>query len=161
MKEKLRYIISFMIIFIFWIILTEKVNMQNISVGILISGLIFYINRENISYIKGKRLLNFKKIKYIFAYIILLLKEITIANFQVAKIVLGKNLDISPTVVRFNTKLKDDFLKAILANSITLTPGTLTIKVIDNTFIVHCLLREHGEYINNSKFEQILLKIEE
>jgi multicomponent Na+:H+ antiporter subunit E len=64
----------------------------------------------------------------------------------------------------FHTKLKSDFAKMVLANSITLTPGTLTIDVIDDKFYVHWIdvTTENHEKIYEeiaAPFEEILLKI--
>jgi len=70
-------------------------------------------------------------------------------------------MKISPNVVKFKTNLKKDLSKTILANSITLTPGTITIEVKGDEFTVHCLSEKNIEGIINSKFEKILLKIEE
>ena len=56
--------------------------------------------------------------------------------------------------------MKADFGKAILANSITLTPGTITVHVRDDLFMVHCLDRELAEGLEDSEFEQRLEKME-
>jgi len=61
----------------------------------------------------------------------------------------------------FTTDLKSDFLRTILANSITLTPGTITVDMSDDEFTVHCLRGEYGQGLVDSKFEKILLRIEE
>ena len=94
-------------------------------------------------------------------YIIKLIKEILISNFNVAKIVLSPKLIISPKIVVINTKVKSDFYKTIFANSITLTPGTLTISMDKNTITVHCLKDEFAMGLIDSDFEKIILKVEE
>jgi multicomponent Na+:H+ antiporter subunit E len=98
--------------------------------------------------------------KYV-AYLWLLVKEIILANLQVAKIVLSPKISISPTMITYETKLKSVFHRTVLANSITLTPGTLTVSLVDNILTIHCLREEYGEQIIDSKLEQILLQIEE
>ncbi|MDF2678435.1 MAG: sodium:proton antiporter [Bacillota bacterium] len=60
-----------------------------------------------------------------------------------------------------NTKLKNEFNKTVLANSITLTPGTLTLDSTNDKLIIHCLDKEVAKGLENSKFEQMLLKKEE
>ncbi len=94
-------------------------------------------------------------------YVCLLLKEVLMANIHVAKIVLTPKLDIDPVVVNFKTKLKTEKTKAMLANSITLTPGTITMLLEGNVYTVHCLKKEFAKNLENSNFENILLKIEE
>jgi len=99
-------------------------------------------------------------IQYNIVFVIALLK----ANFNVAKIVLTPSLPINTGIVEFETKLESDFAKLVLANSITLTPGTFTIDYVDNKFYVHWLEVKTTDPEEVYKeiaepFEKILLKI--
>ncbi|WP_432662083.1 Na+/H+ antiporter subunit E [Wukongibacter baidiensis] len=162
MDRKVYFFKSLMLYFLFWIILAEKIDFQVITIGIIVTGAISLYNLENKKEgYKGKRLLQFEKFKLLTRYVILLIKEVIIASFQVAKIVLAKKLDISPSVITFKTRLKSDLSKTILANSITLTPGTLTIEVTNDEFTVHCITKDQINDVVESKFEDLLLKIEE
>ncbi|WP_432406025.1 Na+/H+ antiporter subunit E [Wukongibacter sp. M2B1] len=162
MDRKVYFFKSLMLYFLFWIILAEKLDFQVVIIGIIVTGAISLYNLENEKErYKGKRFLKFKKIKLLIYYVILLVKEIIIASFQVAKIVLSKELNISPSVVTFRTRLQSDLSKTILANSITLTPGTLTIEVTNDEFTVHCITKDQIHDVMESKFEDLLLKIEE
>jgi len=143
---------------LFWIILSQNTKVETLCVGIIISLLITILN---INLINNKRL-NFKKniVQWI-SYTIFLIKEIIVSNFNVAKIVLSPHVVISPQVVIIETKIKSDFHKAIFANSITLTPGTLTISLDRDKIAVHCLKDEFARGLSNSVFEKIILKVEE
>lgn len=90
----------------------------------------------------------------------MLIIEVIKANIDVARIVLGAKIDVDPVVVNFRTKLKSDLYRVILANSITLTPGTITMVMENDVYIIHCLEKQFAEGIFDSKFENILLKIE-
>jgi len=70
-------------------------------------------------------------------YITVLLWEIMKANFDVAYRVIHPKMPIKPGIVVIKTSLKSDFAKMILANSITLTPGTFTLDVIGDELLVH------------------------
>jgi multicomponent Na+:H+ antiporter subunit E len=59
------------------------------------------------------------------------------SNFDVARRVLNPALPIKPGIVEVKTKLKSKFARMLLANSITLTPGTLTVDVKDDSFFIH------------------------
>jgi multicomponent Na+:H+ antiporter subunit E len=59
------------------------------------------------------------------------------SNFDVARRVLTPALPIKPGIVEVKTKLKSKFARMLLANSITLTPGTLTVDVKDDSFFIH------------------------
>jgi multicomponent Na+:H+ antiporter subunit E len=73
------------------------------------------------------------------AYLPWLLKEILVANIDVARVILRPKLKISPRVVFFHGTQKTDLGRAIYANSITLTPGTITTGVNGNEFEIHAL----------------------
>ncbi|MBM7869084.1 multicomponent Na+:H+ antiporter subunit E [Clostridium pascui] len=154
----------FVIYVIFWLILAENLNIDRIAIGALICIGVFIFNKDLLSkhniYKKSKDLL-ISNIKYAVLYILILIKEIFKSNFHVAKIVLSPKLNISPTIVTITTNLKSDFDKTILANSITLTPGTLTLDMTEDKIIIHCLEEKSIKDLQNSCFENILLKKEE
>jgi multicomponent Na+:H+ antiporter subunit E len=73
------------------------------------------------------------------AYLPWLMKEVLVANIVVAKIILDPKLPISPRMVVFHGSQDTDLGRAIYANSITLTPGTITTGVHDHEFQIHAL----------------------
>ncbi|MBR4138568.1 MAG: Na+/H+ antiporter subunit E, partial [Lachnospiraceae bacterium] len=94
-------------------------------------------------------------------YVGILLKEIIIANLTVSKIVLSKKKKIHPVLVKFPAPLKSHLLQVILADSITLTPGTITVRLYEEKFEVHCLDESLAEGLNDSVFVKMLKKLEE
>jgi multicomponent Na+:H+ antiporter subunit E len=79
-------------------------------------------------------------------YVPWLVYQIILANLDVAKRVLHPSMPIDPIVISFPSKLKSDLSMTTLGNSITLTPGTITVDIDeDGTFYVHCLAKEHAE----------------
>lgn len=76
---------------------------------------------------------------------ILLIRDIVIANAQVVREILRPRLAITPTVVEFESQQRSDLGKVILGNSITLTPGTVTLDIQGSRFRVHGLTREIAE----------------
>ena len=74
-------------------------------------------------------------------YLPWLLKEIFVANVEVAKVILDPKLPISPRIVLFHGSQQTDLGRAIYANSITLTPGTITTGVEGQEFQIHALRR--------------------
>jgi len=89
-----------------------------------------------------------RKVFYSLAYILFLIKEIIKSNFDVARRVIQPVMPINPGIVPVKTKLKSPIGRMILANSITLTPGTLTVDVRDDHFYIHWIdvtdRDEHG-----------------
>jgi multicomponent Na+:H+ antiporter subunit E len=74
-----------------------------------------------------------------------LLWEIVKSNVDVAKIILNPKLPISPTIVRVPASQKTELGRVIFANSITLTPGTMSVHMEDHTIVVHALTRDGAE----------------
>jgi multicomponent Na+:H+ antiporter subunit E len=60
-----------------------------------------------------------------------------LSNFDVARRVLSPKLDINPGIVKVRTRLKNPVGRLILANSITLTPGTLSVDIVDDHLYIH------------------------
>lgn len=73
------------------------------------------------------------------AYLIWLLYQILLANFHMFKLAFSKPEVLQPQIIRYDSNLKSDFEKYLLANSITLTPGTVTIKIIGDAYYVHAI----------------------
>ncbi len=93
-------------------------------------------------------------------YLPWLLWEIALANVDVMLRVLGFR-DIDPCVIRFKPDLHTDFGQVALANSITLTPGTVTVEIeADGTFVVHAISREAAEGVLNQAMEKKIRAIE-
>jgi len=141
---------------LFWAILCEKFSTEVFILGIAASAVVYNFNKH--SFLSGSFRVS-KTLLYAL-YLLLLLKEIIIANINVAVIVLSPRMSISPCIVKLKTELKSSLHRAILANSITLTPGTLTVQLTGDELIVHCLVKEYIPDLIHSKFEKLLLKIE-
>jgi multicomponent Na+:H+ antiporter subunit E len=67
--------------------------------------------------------------------------QIIIANIDVAKRALSPSMPIDPRIITFKTILRSDVARTTLANSITLTPGTVTVDIIDDVFYVHAIAK--------------------
>lgn len=80
--------------------------------------------------------------------------EIVKSSVEVAGVVLGRRLEISPTVVKFKVSPEDAVGQAILGNSITLTPGTLTLDIHEGQITVHCLTKQGADAVLASEFNE-------
>ena len=78
-------------------------------------------------------------------YAVWLLKEIVVSNLAVARRILSPRLRIAPSVIRVPGDQPDDVGRALYANSITLTPGTITAGVDGDDFTIHALVREGAD----------------
>jgi len=152
-----RYFYWTVLLFILWLILSNHTQIQDILVGIIVSMSVafMYVNmfkQKNVELIKPV---------WLFVYLYVLLKNLVISNLQLSKIILSKKIEISPAIIKVETSLKSDWKKLMLANSITLTPGTLTLDIKENSLFIHTILYDEGmdkrEIIK--EFEEIIEKI--
>lgn len=74
---------------------------------------------------------------YVISYLAIFLLTLIRANLDMARRVISPQIPLNPQVIRVSTSLNSDLGKLVLANSITLTPGTLSVDVIDDEIIVH------------------------
>ena len=96
----------------------------------------------------------------IIQYVVILIVEILKANRQVFHFIITPTYQVEPKLVHFTSGLKTEFARVVLANSITLTPGTITVNLEGNEFYVHCLDREFAEGMEDSIFVKLLEKME-
>ena len=139
----MRYFYTFLIMFGFWILLSGKFDLFHLTLGVLSSGLVALLSTDILMHDskKNDRLV----IAFRFAcYAPWLLYQIVLSTLHVTFLALHPKMkdQIDPTIVTFKTHLKTDLAKAALANSITLTPGTITIRVVDQVFYVHAISRK-------------------
>lgn len=89
-----------------------------------------------------------------------LIKEIALSGWQVARIVLDPRLPISPALVRFAPSQKSTVGLVTHANSITLTPGTITIEADHESFLVHALTRAGAAGLVDSEMDRRVSRLE-
>ena len=150
----------FLILFGLWVIFNGKWTAEIALLGLAVSGLIYAFTCFFIGLSPKRELQYLRNAGRGLAYLWLLLKEIFKANWQVLTLIWSPRLEVEPELHTFRTRIKSDFGKAILANSITLTPGTITVHVRDDLFMVHCLDQEMADGLDDSEFEQRLEKME-
>jgi multicomponent Na+:H+ antiporter subunit E len=89
-----------------------------------------------------------------------LLKEIALSGWQVSRIILDPRLPISPTLARFAPSQKSIVGLVTHANSITLTPGTITVEADRESFLVHALTRAGAESLADSEMDRRVSRFE-
>jgi multicomponent Na+:H+ antiporter subunit E len=93
-------------------------------------------------------------------YMAHLVQNIVVANIHVARIVLDPKLPISPGFILVKTKLEKDLSRILYANSITLTPGTITINLVKDRLLVHALTNDAAEGVADWYMEDRMREIE-
>jgi len=151
-------LVTFLILFGFWLLLSWHFDPLHLVLGLICSLLVAYLSHDLLI---GKEKISFslRKIILFIFYLFYLAYNIVLANLDVAYRVLHPKMPINPEIVRFNSKLNSDIAKTILANSITLTPGTITIDVRDGTLYVHSLSPNALDNLLKGEMENKLVRI--
>ena len=103
----------------------------------------------------------YKRLGLFLRYLSLLIGEIIKANLTTIKLILSQKEEIEPALVTFETSLTTAVGKTLLADAITLTPGTITVSVDEATFQVHCLDKDLAQGLTDSAFEKLAKKLED
>jgi multicomponent Na+:H+ antiporter subunit E len=130
----MRRIIYFILAFVTWVVLTWSLDIQFIIAGLVASAIVSILFHEMLPkehhiFISPVRIFWFLVYIPVFFYYILM------ANFDVVYRALHPAMPIKPGIVKIKTKLKTDSGITALANSITLTPGTLTVDLTDDGYL--------------------------
>jgi multicomponent Na+:H+ antiporter subunit E len=130
------------LLMVFWLIMSGHYDLMHVSFGVFSVILVLLINHSTRRhlYTLGERSEALRlRLGRLIYYIPWLLSQIVIASLQVAYVVLHPKCPVDPAVLRFKTRLGNTSSKVILGNSITLTPGTITLDIRKDEFLVHSL----------------------
>jgi multisubunit Na+/H+ antiporter MnhE subunit len=144
-----------------WMVLQERFTFADFIVGYVLAAMVVYMCRNFwADRIWVKQPLGALRLALVF------MREIAMANLQVAAIVLRPRMRVQPVFIKLPLKLRDDFKITALANMITLTPGTLTVDVAEDrsALYVHCLSAADADAVRRQikeSFEKPLEKVVE
>lgn len=144
MKKNFRkdIAVQFLVLFGLWLLLSGHYDWLHITIGFFSALLVVFIHIPLNRYLfYEKKITKGHVLNYIrlLIYIPWLIWQIIVASLQVAYLVMHPKIPINPILIRFKTQLPNPVAKVILGNSITLTPGTLTISIDEDEFLVHAL----------------------
>ena len=125
----------FTVLFAFWLILSGHYDLFHIGSGVVCAALVTGFSADLLSL--GGRETRLSIPRFI-AYLPWLLYQVVLANIHVVSLILAPS-QIRPQIVRFRTHLRSELARTTLGNSITLTPGTVTMDIEGDDFVVHAL----------------------
>jgi multicomponent Na+:H+ antiporter subunit E len=136
----MSFAVTFILLLLFWIFMSGLFDLWHFGLGIISCALVAYMSNDLLftdKRVSGKGIEIIRLIKYL----PWLLYQIYLANIYVVKLALSPRMSdrIYPHIVKFRTKLKKDLSVFTFANSITLTPGTITVLVENDYFYVHAI----------------------
>ncbi len=151
----------FVIFFLAWIIFNGQITTEILIFGVVIAAAMFWFVCKFMDYSLKKELKLYRKVGFFLWYFLILLKEIIKANLEIIPRIYTVEEAMEPVIVKFRVNLKSDLARVLLANSITLTPGTITVSLEENEYTVHCLDESLAEGLESSVFVKLLEKYEE
>ncbi len=131
-----RYLTAFVVLFGVWLALVGTLNWEELITGAVLAAIGAGLGWRRFSQVGFNRF-SVRKVVYLLVYIPVFFWEMIKANFDVAYRVIHPRMPIKPGIVLINTDLASDTGKLALANSITLTPGTLTMDVEGKNLLIH------------------------
>ena len=159
---------QFIGLFALWLAFSGKFTAEFLVLGAVSAGVVAFLSQRLV--LHPARAEKFAPVSTSFtwlaatalrflAYVPWLLYEIVIANIQVTYAILRPRLSISPRLVVFDTSLKTEPAQVVLANSITLTPGTVTVDVNNGRFLVHALSVNFAEGLEEGAMQDRVARI--
>lgn len=149
----------FVVFFVLWVVFNGKLNAEIAIFGVILSALVYAFSCKflNYSFEKDKKL--FGLIPAAVKYVWLLLCEIVKSNLALIRVVYSPKIEVKPRLVTFSTPLKGTY-KSILANCITVTPGTISVLSQDDKLTVHALDKSFADGIEETDFQKQLFEMQ-
>jgi multicomponent Na+:H+ antiporter subunit E len=137
-----------------WILLSGKLDAFHLSIGFFGAALIAWINTEP-QHLDEPPL----PLARLVLYLPWLFWEVVKSSLNITKIILDPKLPINPRLVQYPTNLGSNTAVVLLGNSITLTPGTVTIEVSSSKLVIHALDDESSNELESRSMEQKIAEV--
>jgi multicomponent Na+:H+ antiporter subunit E len=155
----LRLVSTILVLFVFWLLLSGHFSAFLVAAGLgcavavaLLARRMDLVDHEGHPVHLAPRAL--------ISYWPWLVKEIVLSAWNVTRIILHPRLPISPTLVRVKASQKTDLGRTVYANSITLTPGTISVEVGREEILVHALTRAGAEELAGGEMDRRVTRFE-
>lgn len=146
-----------------WLLLSGRFEVKYLIIGALSAGLVTFLTADLLRFDEDLTKKKKAKVGYwlisgcrFLLYVIWLIFSIIQANLQVAYLVLHPKMPIQPGLLRFKTRLRSGVGHIVLANSITLTPGTITVDFKEGTYLIHALVPEAAKSLLEARMQNKL-----
>lgn len=126
-------IVGAILLFVFWLLLSDSFDLAHVGAGAFFAGLVMWLQPT------GKASTHKMSLLATLGYLPWLTGRILKSGLHVSRLILDPKLPISPKLIRHKTKLQGDGELVVLGNSITLTPGTITVEIAPGELVVHAI----------------------
>ncbi|MBC8352764.1 MAG: Na+/H+ antiporter subunit E [Planctomycetes bacterium] len=139
--------------FLIWLLLSESFDWLHVSMGVLCAFGVAWFNRS-----REQTRFEIPRARIVWYYF-WLVGRILQSGFHLSKLILHPSLPIDPRMIRQRTKLRKDAGIVLLGNSITLTPGTITVEVNSDELEVHAMDAESAEDVTSFRFDEQIARV--
>lgn len=152
----------FIVYFLFWVIFNGAFTLEIVLFGLGVSAAVYAFTCAFMGFSIKKDIELMKRIPIFIEYVLVLIWEVIKANLVMMKlIVIKQEYEFHPVIFKINTALKTKTCRVLLANAITLTPGTISVSIEEDAIVIHAIdealaIEDDGDFL----FERILLKME-
>ncbi|MBR6028978.1 MAG: Na+/H+ antiporter subunit E [Clostridia bacterium] len=150
----------FILLFVFWLLLNGRFTVEVAVTGAVISLLIWLLSWRCMGLTPRKEWALFLRLWKWLGYLAFLAGQVILAGVQVIRLIWSPTLVAEPVLFTVRTRLKTRLGRVSLANSITLTPGTITVSLQDGRLLVHALDTDMAQGIEGGEMEKRLLAVE-
>ncbi|OGW16572.1 MAG: hypothetical protein A3G93_13960 [Nitrospinae bacterium RIFCSPLOWO2_12_FULL_45_22] len=147
----MSFLITFIHLYVFWILLSGHFDIFHLSLGVICCALVAYGTHDLV--LEGLPIDMHTEVIRFIKYLPWLVYQIILANIHVAYLALSPKMPIEPRIIKIKTKLKRDLALVTFANSITLTPGTITVDIKEGVYDVHALSEKVSEDLLSGEME--------
>lgn len=151
----------YLFLLILWFMLNGRITLEIFLFGLVLCALVYCFARKYMHYTFKKEWHLIKRMGFFLLYVAVLLWEILKANWNVILLIIAGERHTDSSVISVRIPLKTQLARTILANSITLTPGTITISLDEDVYTIHALRPSLAEGIEDSTFVKLLHKMED
>lgn len=144
------------LMFLFWVVLNGRWTGEIAVFGLVLSAALYLFLVKFLDYKPRYDLILLKSLPQAVRYLLVLIREVALSALVMAGYVFDHRDIPEPVLVRFEPPLRTGLARVLLASSITLTPGTITVDMRDGVFQVHCYDRTMAAGLDDSVFVKLL-----
>ena len=150
----------FVIFLVLWIVFNACFTWEIFWFGVAIAACMYAFICKFMDFSFQKDMIWTKRSLLLLRYLVILIVEIIRANIAAMKLLFSEKNAVEPILIRFRTSLQTKAARVLLANSITLTPGTITVSLEGDELVVHCLDKTLAEGLADGIFAKELERLE-
>ncbi len=147
-----------LIFYLLWVIFNGRITPEILLIGLPVTAVVSLFSYRLTDYSHASDLKVARNIFFFILYALNLIREI-IKSASSVMLMIIRGQTPEPVIIEFHSGFSSKMQNVLLANSITLTPGTITMFQEGDRFVIHCLRPEYGRGIDDSSFVRLLRRL--